>query len=468
MSNKTIDTLVLIGNGFDMWQGVSTSYADFEKYYIDHLSNILKRLHMKPWIIEDEDGTKRIVSDVEMLYGDPFDPHYLDSDFWNTFENSLSLIDDQRVNLYFGKEKEDLERISLLADNSRHILQEAFSGWIRSKTIEVKDSGYIFPDNCFIVNFNYTDTVRKRFGVSEDNDYHIHGEADDKGSIIVGHSTHPEYPLGQLKTMGGRLEGLFYIEKALYESDKHVDDNYQDLAINLAMSEVMIEDLKDVYVLGHSFGDADFGYFYHLAHALNDIPEDPFEGIPDWCLEYLAKCEEMEFVFLNLDYANHHRERLGEEGYMLEMPSADTINEQLYGTSDEDFTHDQKEILEKAAVRARFLMEQGSRDAQREFSLLELLGEMSDDAPKVRKKDRKKFEKRLKKIGWIDCQDTIKDALKDRGTPKTPRKDMPKWHISYHSSDDKARIEDVMKRVKYNNYELYPSIDACIEKYKKA
>lgn len=45
---------------------------------------------------------------------------------------------------------------------------------------------------------------------------------------------------------------------------------------------------------------------------------------------------------------------------------------------------------------------------------------------------------------------------------------MPKWHISYHSSDDKARIEDVMKRVKYNNYELYPSIDACIEKYKKA
>lgn len=163
MSNKNIDTLILVGNGFDMWQGVSSSYADFEKYYIEHLSAILKRLHIKPWTIEDEDGTKRIVSDVEMLYGDPFDPYYLDSDFWNSFENSLSLIDDQRVNLYFGKEKEDLKRISLLADNSRRILQEAFSGWIGSKTIEAKDPGYTFPDNCFIVNFNYTDTVRKRF-----------------------------------------------------------------------------------------------------------------------------------------------------------------------------------------------------------------------------------------------------------------------------------------------------------------
>ena len=463
-----IDTLIIIGNGFDIWQGISTSYADFEKYYIAHLPDILKRLQIQPWEIEDEDGTKRIVSDVEMLYGDPFDPYFLDSDFWNRYEDSLALIDDQKVNLYFGKKKEDLKRIALLAENSRKILQEAFSDWIESKNIESKDSGFAFPKKCFVINFNYTNTVRKRFCVSEDLDYHIHGEAGDKESIIVGHASHPEYPLAQLKTLGGRLEGLYYIETVLYESDKHVDDNYQDLALNLAVSGVSLGNLKDVYVLGHSFGEADFGYFYHLAHAMNDVPEDPFEGIPDWCLEYLQSCDDSEAVFLNMQYAIHHRERLGEEGYMLEMPNPDTISECIFGTSQDEFSHDQKKVLEKAAVRARFLLEQGARDAQYEFHFLDMFGEFMEDSHKISKKDRRKFEKQLEKVGWKDCQDIMVDVLNERKNkkPKKPKKDTPKWHISYYSDADKARIEDVMKRIGYSNYKLYSSIEKCIDTFK--
>lgn len=99
-----IDTLIILGNGFDMWQGVSTSYSDFEKYYLAHLYEIMQQLRIRPYTITDGDET-RIVSDVEMLYGDPFNPDELDQDFWNRYEDSLSLIDDQRVNLYFGKEK---------------------------------------------------------------------------------------------------------------------------------------------------------------------------------------------------------------------------------------------------------------------------------------------------------------------------------------------------------------------------
>lgn len=264
----------------------------------------------------------------------------------------------------------------------------------------------------------------------------------------------------QLKTLGGRLEGLFYIEEALYESDKHVDDNYYDLVVNLGMAEVKLNNLKDVYVLGHSFGKADFGYFYHLAYAMNGVNEDPFDGITDWCLEFLAECDEMEFLFLNLDYTNHHRERLGEGGCMSEMPGVDTLSERMYGVSEGELPHDQKKILERAAVKARFLIEQGARDAQNQFELLDAIGEYTED-------DKKEFEEHLKKVGWSDCQDIIRDVLIERkGTPKQP-KNTPKWHISYYSSDDKTRIENVMKRSNYSNYELYPSIDLCIEKYKK-
>lgn len=49
------------------------------------------------------------------------------------------------------------------------------------------------------VNFNYTDTLLKRFGVKAVNEFHIHGMANEKESIIVGHATHPEYPYEPLR-----------------------------------------------------------------------------------------------------------------------------------------------------------------------------------------------------------------------------------------------------------------------------
>ena len=42
-----IDTIVIIGNGFDRWQGLNTSYADFQTYYHEHSDEILKKLHIK-------------------------------------------------------------------------------------------------------------------------------------------------------------------------------------------------------------------------------------------------------------------------------------------------------------------------------------------------------------------------------------------------------------------------------------
>ena len=41
-----VDTLILIGNGFDIWQNLDTSYQSFEKYYEAHLGEMLERLHL--------------------------------------------------------------------------------------------------------------------------------------------------------------------------------------------------------------------------------------------------------------------------------------------------------------------------------------------------------------------------------------------------------------------------------------
>ena len=59
-----IDTIFVIGNGFDIWQGLNTRYCEFQKYYLEHRDSILKRLHIKPVEIVDEDGKFFKISDV--------------------------------------------------------------------------------------------------------------------------------------------------------------------------------------------------------------------------------------------------------------------------------------------------------------------------------------------------------------------------------------------------------------------
>ncbi len=240
-----IDTIVVIGNGFDKWQGLNTSYADFQTYYYKHLDEILKKLHIKKKKCIGSDGTMEEWSDVEVIYGDPFNLDELENEFWNNFENSLADIDVERINLFFGKEKSDLKKMQRSLRNAKRILTEAFCGWIATISIQEGDAGYRFGDNCIFINFNYTDTLQKRFGVNEMREFHIHGEATDKKSIVFGHNQHPQEPEQIFATIGGRFLGLHFVDEILYETDKHCQDNIQVLCWFLAMNGVMCEKIKD-------------------------------------------------------------------------------------------------------------------------------------------------------------------------------------------------------------------------------
>ena len=467
-----VDTLIIIGNGFDLWQGLPTSYSNFEKYYVANRDKIMKKLHIKPIRVVGSEGNTNYISDVEILYEDALEE--LGSDFWYAYEDSLNKIDDQRINLFFGKERSDLKRIEVLVDNAKKILQEAFSEWIMSIDVNAKDSGYIFPPNCFVINFNYTDTAIKRFGVSKNNICFIHGEATDKESIIVGHAAHPEVALPVLKRMGGRFEGLYYIEKALFETDKHVDNNYHMLAIQIALlSGYLIEDIKDVYILGHGFGEADYGYFRHLAHAMNGEDEDPFEGIDNWALEYLLDCDESDFLDLNLHYAINHRARMEKSADIEELPGLETLKllDEIIERNIETpyYKLDDSSELEKAAVRARFLMEQAYRDAEYELLFMEILSKQHKGGKRLTgSMKRKILEESI--ADWEDIKSIIRDTLKARNAgrdfdDKTSKK-APLWHITCYSDNSRKRVEDVMKRIHYSNYKIYPTIDECIKDFK--
>ncbi|MCD7771208.1 MAG: bacteriophage abortive infection AbiH family protein [Oscillospiraceae bacterium] len=176
---KKKDALVIIGNGFDRWQNLDTSYSSFQKYYEDHRDEILDKLGIGKIRVFDKDGSSFDISDVELIYGNPFKPANLDDDFWWRFEDSLATIDAYRINAFFGKDDKGLKEMAKSIDNARHILNIAFASWLESIEIGEEDTGIRFGENCYFINFNYTSTLEKRFCVDSSDIYHIHGEADD-------------------------------------------------------------------------------------------------------------------------------------------------------------------------------------------------------------------------------------------------------------------------------------------------
>ena len=382
------DTLIIIGNGFDKWQGLNTEYSDFRDYYLTHRDEILRKLKIKKRKFWDDYGNCISVSDVELVYGDPFAPKELDDDFWGSFEISLDKIDAERIH------------------NAKRILQEAFCRWIATVDITPKDTPYAFGENCLFLNFNYTDTLHKRFGVKEENEFHIHGQADDPKSIVVGHANHPHLPEGLLYRLGGRFRGLFFVERLLYETDKHVQDNIRLLCMYLATHAVMADDIKRIFVLGHSMSPPDIEYFIFLANATRvHTDEKANEKRRE---EILDPLEEMQ---LRLEYA---------------------IQKGGYGAEEEE-------------------IESAFRDAvERQFSR-----EMEERSQILEKDFLQMMRKALK---------GNEDAL---GIAPTDRTQDAKWYISCYSDRDKLWAETVMKEMGCKEYEIFSTIEDCLKPFQK-
>lgn len=448
-----VDTLFLIGNGFDIWQGLNTRYAAFEKYYEEHLDEVLSRLHLKKRILTDKDGNTVVdtegnpvtYSDVELFYGDPYNPQKLPHDFWRDFETSLDKIDDQEINYFFGRD--GVRNIQACANNAQRILREIFCDWVTSIDISEEEPNYNFGENALFINFNYTDTLLKRFGVKEINEYHVHGSALDKNSIIVGHSTHPELPYESLRMWKDkpRLQGLYYIEEFLYNADKHVEDNYMKLRMFCALHGVRIEDIKKIYVLGMGFGNADLGYIKHLIHTTEGVCENPESDLDVEELSYLDNMDYETEKFLNMQYAGSHRERVMKTD-PISFPEWEMMDALIKPFLEDPYYHitrDAQMRLEIAAVRRRYWREQEERNK------------------KIQKEYLRMLNKRMH-LGYLTPAEAFLEA--DEETVKNLNG--AEWHISYFSDEDKKKIETVMSGFGCRNYTLHSSIEECIKGFK--
>lgn len=74
----------------------------------------------------------------------------------------MALLDDQNIALYFGKSYKGVYQMQETLNAALEILRKVLE-IDQVDPIEDKETGYRFDDSCYFINFNYTNTLEKRF-----------------------------------------------------------------------------------------------------------------------------------------------------------------------------------------------------------------------------------------------------------------------------------------------------------------
>lgn len=187
--------LNIIGNGFDLYHGLPSSYYYFGCYLIktdpefyEEIGKMYELNHLQmvgPAIAHDYDYV------VENIFWSDFESHLSKVDEFFVVETSLDDLD---------LEYPDPVEIKLEQDMSADQLKKKFAMWVRD-TID-KESNYLlikkrlldssgiqFNDNDYFLQFNYTHTLQELYSIDDDRIHYVHGECygDDGGELVVGH-----------------------------------------------------------------------------------------------------------------------------------------------------------------------------------------------------------------------------------------------------------------------------------------
>ncbi|MGI6675575.1 MAG: AbiH family protein [Bacilli bacterium] len=306
--------LFLIGNGYDISRRGDTSYKNFKTWleteygdikkevFIDgrinytlfnktitHRISVLKELFFYKNANEEEKANvlfnnlekEEFDSDLRLTIAILFESmkRLNDEANWKHFEENLAAIPFKDfIEEYRKYNKDNLIEKSpslgspvdyeteILCSNS---IRKLFSMWIANlpkmvlqrKAFENYIISSIRQDDIFII-FNYTKTIEEYFCNSDDTIfYHLHGIADNKDSIIVGHNC-------KEKSKGTPLDNEDdYINESyadLYKKPEMVIKNNTKLWDKISNSKEL-----DIYEYGWSCSDVDSDYLKKIVSLIN-------------------------------------------------------------------------------------------------------------------------------------------------------------------------------------------------------
>lgn len=284
--------LYIIGNGFDLHHGLSTSYTDFEH-------------HLKTHHIQLLDSLNKYYSFARF-----------DQDLWSKFEENLANLDKDGLIDYLSEYYDDTSdrgRNAMGIETETYLklltngLRREFSEFILKAETKIIDRIKKIPidiDAKFI-SFNYTNTLEKYYLIPNDNIFYIHGIAREKEGIILGHSTDPELFIDENteptppkdaseETLEQWYEYMSDQHNPIYDDcmstvNKYFLSSFKDTKNIIEENSLFFDDLsdiKEVFIYGHSMSEVDIAY---IEEVVSKVKSDCH-----WSISYFGKNEKEE------------------------------------------------------------------------------------------------------------------------------------------------------------------------------
>lgn len=337
-----IETLYIIGNGFDLHHDIPSKYSDFKVYLARHDRNLLYTLEN--------------LYDCEDMWGD-FEKNLLTISRETFIKNISPFLPANEVDdddftyaeLFFSQ-----DYAGDLVDGLTENLRKRFHQWIRTlsmptgherRTIEI-------DNNALFLSFNYTDFIETVYRIPPHQICYLHGKKSDKiGSIVLGHGESPENSLEnwlkendkkqrfqhRLKNKRNRYYNnsnptylAYFLEDesngnwgseakyhAINFAAERIEDYYEQSFKNfykvLQTHKNFISSLnkiKRIIVIGHSLSKVDIPYFEKILEV-NDNPENIKWAVSFYSDANLNRISEFAQE-LNINPSHIEKFRLGE------------------------------------------------------------------------------------------------------------------------------------------------------------
>lgn len=262
--------LFIIGNGFDLAHGLKTTYGDFRKYLEENSENFLYGL--------------------EYMYGfcRESNKKYVEEYLWRDFEKNLGYINEGEIidfgtGIEMGLEGGDIDienTLDIYWEEQYNFIKELndyVEKWIESIELNtVKRSKIIKVENDDVfLTFNYTTLLEEIYGIEHNNILHIHGSLDRWYGYkpVIGHGEYSKIIEMKEQALEAQEE-YFEKEASIYKAianyyERTLKDTQYFKSINNQFFR-SLNDVTEIFIIGHSLGDVDRIYFQEIMKNVND------------------------------------------------------------------------------------------------------------------------------------------------------------------------------------------------------
>lgn len=271
--------LNVIGNGFDLYHGLPSSYYYFGCYLIEKKPELF--MAMSKWFDFRYYSKMRGYPYEDFEYG-------VENQFWSMFEDRLGEVNDNAIigtydyDLGLEIEEYDIPMDDyMLADE----ISKAFVLWV-SETLDVKNNYKIinryknlgiydikFSNRDKFVVFNYTHILQQIYKIKDYNICYVHGECTgEDDNLVFGHCN--EKRMKEIEEIIGE-----YDKRSLYQAERITQLEYECLLTFMKSLQKDVAGCKlflnsfyaffkeapeNINVYGMSLSDIDYPYFEQI------------------------------------------------------------------------------------------------------------------------------------------------------------------------------------------------------------